>query len=291
MTDAKPWHGVDHYENFPVGSRLVPTRIRPAVVAIYQFARHADDIADEGDICVMERDHALRLLDDALTRAERGEPAGDRVVENLIEHISRHGLHWHYFHALIDAFRQDLRVRRYASPRDVQDYCRRSANPVGRLMLQLFDADTGQNREAADAICSALQRINFLQDIGIDAHKERIYVPLTTLARAGISAQRFLDEAMAGRLSVPARRAVRHEWKRAHRQMRAGMELPRHLPWRMGMELRFIIAGGLRILDRIARANYDAVARRPTLGWMDGPALLRRALWLPRHQARQSRQP
>lgn len=275
---SAPWHAVAHTENFPVASWLVPAPMRPAVVAIYHFARHADDLADEGDASTAEREAALRALDAAVVTASHGARSGVPVVDALMDPVARHVLDWQHFRDLLDAFLQDLRVHRYASAAQVQDYCRRSANPVGRLMLQLYGADTEGNRAPADAICSALQRINFLQDIGIDARKDRVYLPEETLATAGSSAAQLLDEAHRGRLGAASREAVRIEWQRAQAQLDAGAALPGALPWRLGLELRFIIAGGQRILDRIARADYDPVARRPALGWRDAPALLWLAL-------------
>ena len=206
------------------------------------------------------------------------------VVDGLVASVQRHGLHWRHFHDLLDAFLQDLRVTRYDTEAQVQDYCRRSANPVGRLLLQLYGVGSDTALAQSDAICSALQRINFLQDIGIDAAKDRVYLPATTLAAAGSSAETLLAEARAGRLGAASRQAVRLEWQSTQAQLLAGVALPQQLPWRLAAELRFIIAGGQRILDRIAHADYDSVARRPALGWRDGPALLRLALF-PRRQA------
>ena len=281
---SRPWHGVDHAENFPVGSWLVPARLRPAVLAIYRFARHADDLADEGDVPTSERETALLALHMALDEAAQGSPSGVLVVDGLVAPVQRHGLHWRHFHDLLDAFLQDLRVKRYATEAQVQDYCRRSANPVGRLLLQLYGVGSDTALAQSDAICSALQRINFLQDIGLDAVKDRVYIPAATLAIAGSSAETLLAEAHAGRLGVASRQAVRLEWQSTQAQLLAGVALPQQLPWRLAAELRFIIAGGQRILDRIAHADYDSVAHRPVLGWRDGPALLRLALF-PRRQA------
>lgn len=285
MSEAKPWHGVDHSENFPVGSWLVPAHLRPSIIAIYHFARHADDLADEGDATASARDEALRALDEATACAAGGRPSGVPVVDALIEPAAEHELDWRLFRDLIDAFRQDLRVSRYADEAAVLDYCRRSANPVGRLLLQLFKVDDARNRDHSDAICSALQRINFLQDIGIDAAKDRVYLPGTVLAAAGVSDARLLAEALSGRLSEASRAAVQLEWQRVRRQLLSGVSLPRRMPFRFGIELRFVIAGGYRILDRIAAADYDSVAKRPALGWQDAPALLYRALVLPRAAA------
>ena len=124
MREAKPWHGVDHAENFPVASWLVPAALRPAIVAIYHFARHADDLADEGDADVAERDRSLLALDEALSTAARGRASQVPVVDALIGPVARHGLDWRHFHDLIDAFRQDLHVRRYDSEAMLLDYCR-----------------------------------------------------------------------------------------------------------------------------------------------------------------------
>ncbi|MGE0311576.1 MAG: squalene synthase HpnC [Lautropia sp.] len=275
---ARAWHAVGHAENFPVASILVPRRLRGAVVAIYRFARHADDIADEGDADVATRDLTLHALDDALRVAQAGRASGTPVVDALRAPMQAHSLGWVHLHHLLDAFRQDLRVTRYPDPASVQAYCDRSANPVGRLMLELFGAATPDNVARADAICSALQRINFLQDVTIDRDKGRVYLPLATLARAGVDPA-SLDAALAGPgLAPPVREAIRIEAARARAQMLAGADLVGRVPVRLGLELRFIIAGGLRILERIARQDHDVSRARPVLGWRDAPALLRLAL-------------
>ena len=256
----------------------MPAQLRPAVLAIYRFARHADDLADEGDVPTAEREAALQALHAALDEAARGAPSGVPVVDGLVASVQRHGLHWRHFHDLLDAFLQDLRVTRYDSEAQVQDYCRRSATPVGRLLLQLYGVGSDTALAQSDAICSALQRINFLQDIGIDAGKDRVYLPEETLAAAGTSAAQLLAGARAGCLGAASRLAVQREWQRAQAQLQSGVGLTARLPWRLAAELRFIIAGGQRILDRIAGAGYDAVAHRPALGWRDAPALLGLAL-------------
>ncbi|MDO5102744.1 MAG: squalene synthase HpnC [Lautropia sp.] len=282
MSETKPWHGVDHPENFPVGSWLVPAHLRPGMLAIYRFARHADDLADEGDASAEARDAALMALDTAVQRAAAGEHSGVPVVDGLIGVAARHQLGWQYFRDLIDAFRQDLYKTRYVDTAEVLDYSRRSADPVGRLVLQLFGAyQDVQNRQESDAICSALQRINFLQDIGIDALKGRVYLPASTLAEAGTDAETLLQEALAGRLSDRSRQAVALELARARRQLFAGRALPSRLPFRLATEIRFILAGGNRILDRIEAAAHDPVAHRPVLGWRDAPALLKHVIHLP----------
>lgn len=280
MSEAKPWHGVDHAENFPVGSWLVPARLRPGMLAIYRFARHADDLADEGDAPMAARDASLQALDAAVQQAAAGERSGVPVVDGLIEVAARHQLGWGYFRDLIDAFRQDLQKRRYADTAEVLDYSRRSADPVGRLVLQLFGAyQDARNRQDSDAICSALQRINFLQDIGIDALKDRVYLPAATLAEAGTDAETLVQEALSGRLSMASRLAVALELDSARRQLLSGAALTSRLPFRLATEIRFIMAGGNRILDRIAAADHDPVANRPVLGWRDAPALLKQVIF------------
>lgn len=267
------WHGVDHYENFPVASWLLPRRLRPAVLAIYRFARHADDIADEGDAGPQAREARLGELHRALNAAEAGGASHAPVVADLRAHASRHRLGWRHFHDLLDAFQQDLRVKRYADPAAVDDYCRRSANPVGRLMLELFDAASPANLVASDAICSALQRANFLQDIVVDFRKDRIYLPQSTLTACGVDEKRLALEIGQGRFSPETRRAVAIETRRARDQLLSGRDLVARVPRRLGWELRFIIAGGLHILDRLQAVDHDVAQGRPRLGWRDAPAL------------------
>ncbi|HZH08337.1 MAG TPA: squalene synthase HpnC [Lautropia sp.] len=278
------WHGVEHYENFPVGSWLVPRRLRPAVLAIYRFARHADDIADEGDADAHLRNARLQALHRELESAERGLAAREPVVGGLTAHVLRHRLSWRYFHDLLDAFQQDLSVARYPDPEAIGDYCRRSADPVGRLMLELFDAATPANHSASDAICSALQRINFLQDIVIDFRKDRVYLPLSTLASCGLDPQQLGVEIESGGFSAATRRAVAIEASRARRQLLSGRSLLTRVPPRLAWELRFILAGGLQILDRLQAVDHDVAAGRPTIGWRDAPALLHKALTLSRRK-------
>lgn len=274
---ASAWHAVRHPENFPVGSILVPRKLRPAVVAIYRFARHADDIADEGDADAQSRNQALHALDQALARARAGQHTGEPVIDALPAVMKAHSIDWQHLHRLLEAFRQDLHVRRHDDPSSVQHYCDRSASPIGRMMLELFDAATPANVAHSDAICSALQRINFLQDVLVDRDKDRVYLPLSTLAGSGI-APAALDAALRGpRHPAGLIDAIRVEAARAREQLLDGAELVATVPLRLGLELRFIIAGGLRILERLAQNGYDPARTRPVLGWRDAPALLRLA--------------
>lgn len=258
----------------------MPRRLRPAVLAIYRFARYADDVADEGDAGFEARHARLCELHRALDLAEEAARSHEPVVDGLAPHVRSHGLTWRYFHELLEAFQQDLRVTRYADAHAVDDYCRRSADPVGRLMLELFGAASPGNLEASDAICSALQRANFLQDIVVDFRKDRVYLPQSTFLACGVDEARLAMEIERGQFSAETRRAVAIEARRARDQLLSGRVLVGRVPRRLGWELRFIIAGALHILDRLHAVDHDVAQHRPTLGWRDAPALLRKALTL-----------
>jgi squalene synthase HpnC len=268
---------VDHYENFPVASILLPRHLAPAVEAIYAFARSADDIADEGDATPAERFAALDAYDAALDAIERGErfdeSASNPMFARLAEALRRHALPLQPLRDLLSAFRQDVVTTRYADVAGLLDYCRRSANPVGRLMLGLYGKVDDTNLRESDAICSALQLINFWQDVGIDIGKGRIYLPQEDLARFQVG-----EEEIAQALAGPAWRALMHfEVERARALMLEGAPLAARLPGRIGWELRLVVQGGLRILEAIERADYDVFRRRPRLGRLDWPLLLWRA--------------
>ena len=265
---------VGHYENFPVASILMPARLRPAVVAIYRFARAADDLADEGDAAPDARVTALDAFDAELDRIARGEIPAAPPFPALAAAIREHGLPLAPFHDLVSAFRQDVTVTRYANFDAVLDYCRRSANPVGRLLLALYDAQSPSNLEASDAICTGLQLTNFWQDIAVDWQKNRVYLPQDDLRRFGVSEAQIAD----GRVDDAWRALVEFEVARARRMLEAGRPLTRALPWRLGLELSAIISGGLRILDRIDRVGGDVFARRPVLATGDWIVVAWRAL-------------
>jgi squalene synthase HpnC len=273
----RPAHGiagitsVDHYENFPVASVLVPARLRPAVVAIYRFARHADDLADEGDASPTQRLGALDELAAAL-RDPRTEIA---VVAGLHPHLLRHGLPLAPFEALLSAFRQDVITTRYADSGSVDDYCRRSADPVGELMLRLFGAWSAETSALSSRICSGLQWTNFLQDVAIDWHRGRLYLPLDSLTAAGLDESSLQRAHRDGVADAALRRVIGTYGDRTRAMLESGRALVSQVPLRLGLELRAIIAGGLRILDRLESDGNDPFRNRPTLGWRDAPALLR----------------
>jgi phytoene synthase len=265
---------VDHYENVPVASLLLPRRLREPVEAIYAFARSADDIADEGDAPAVLRLARLNDYRRELLLIEQGGMPQDPMFARLAENIRCFGLPIQLFRDLLDAFQQDVGKTRYADFAEVMDYCRRSANPVGRLLLCLYRAETADNLRCSDAICSSLQLINFWQDVAIDWRKERIYLPGEDLARFGV------DEAQiaAGRVDAAWVALMRFEVERARAMMLDGAPLARRLPGSMGWELRLIVQGGLRILERIGRSGYDMFRHRPVLAATDWPILAWRAV-------------
>lgn len=267
----------DHYENFPVASLLLPAPLRPAVAAIYSFARTADDFADEGDLPPAERLRQLDAYRAELDRIERGEPTGHPVFLRLRPHIEAHGLPLQLFRDLLDAFAQDVVKDRYASFAELLDYCRRSADPVGRLLLHLFGAATPANLHRSDAICSALQLINHWQDVGIDlgkGHNGRIYLPQDDMNRFNVTE----NDLRCRRASADFRALMGFQVERARALMLEGAPLGRALPGRIGLEIRAIVAGGLRILAKIEAAGYDVFNNRPVLGPFDWPRILWKAL-------------
>ena len=264
---------IDHYENFPVASILLPRRLVPAVEAIYAFARSADDIADEGDAAPAERLTALNAYDAALDAIERGEPQSDPMFRRLAAALQRHALPLQPLRDLLSAFRQDVVTTRYPDYTALLDYCRRSANPVGRLMLGLYGTVDEASLRESDAVCSALQLINFWQDVGIDIAKGRIYLPQEDLIRHKVSE----DEIVEGHTGPAWRALMRFEVERARALMLEGAPLATRLPGRIGWELRLVVQGGLRILEGIERAGYDVFRRRPRLRRLDWAILLWRA--------------
>lgn len=252
---------VDHYENFPVASVLLPAALREPVAAIYVFARSADDFADEGQLSAMER---LRLLGEyqaELEAIEAGASTRHPVFVRLRPVIAAHALPLQLFRDLLDAFSQDVSKQRYATYEELLDYCRRSADPVGRLLLRLFGAATPDNLRRSDCVCSALQLINHWQDVAIDWQKPRVYLPQDELTRFGVT------EAQIGAAECDARwRALmRFQVDRARALMLAGAPLGGDLSGRIGLEIRSIVAGGLRILEKIEAVDYDVFRHRPVL--------------------------
>ena len=270
---------VDHYENFPVASRLCPPRLRPAVVAIYHFARTADDLADEGEVSTESRLAALADYRADLERMLAGEATTPRwapVFLALAKACHTHALPAAPLRDLLSAFEQDTGSPRYADRTELLDYCRRSANPIGRLLLHLYGVRDAEALKQSDDICTALQLINFWQDLSVDLPRRRVYLPDVERQAFAVADEAALDDAK--RLAPLV--AALCDW--AEELMHQGAPLARRLPGRVGWELRFVVAGGLRILEKIRTMNHLTRQSRPTLGLRDAPALLWRALWMPR---------
>jgi phytoene synthase len=265
---------VDHYENFPVASWLLPRRLRGPVAVIYRFARSADDFADEGTLPAAERLARLDSYRAELDRLERGHPTSLALFEDVAAIVRAHGLPLGLFRDLLDAFSQDVTKKRYANFAEVLDYCRRSANPVGRLLLHLFKQTSESGLRLSDSICSALQLINFWQDIELDFAKGRIYLPQDEMARHGVGEAHIADR----RCDAAWRALMAFQVQRARQMLLAGEPLGRSLPGRVGLEIRATVQGGLRILEKIERADYDVWRHRPVLTAPDWPLLLARAL-------------
>ncbi|ASU38669.1 squalene synthase HpnC [Herbaspirillum sp. meg3] len=265
---------VDHYENFPVASILLPAHLRPAVKAIYAFARSADDIADEGDAKPAQRLAALTAYERQLDKIEAGATLTDPMFQTLADVIHQYRLPLTPFRDLLSAFKQDVVTKRYQDFDSLLDYCRRSANPVGLLMLHLYKAATPENVRDSDTICSSLQLINFWQDVAIDWEKERIYLPAEDLQRFSVS-----EQDIAGATNNQAWRALmQFEINRARAMMLAAAPLARRLPGRIGWELRMVVQGGLRILERLEQSEGDVFRHRPKLGKTDWCVILWRAI-------------
>jgi squalene synthase HpnC len=266
---------VGHYENFPVASLLLPAPLRASVEVIYRFARSADDLADEGSDPPNLRIEKLNRYRARLACLERGEPVEGALFQDLANVIREHALPVQLFTDLVDAFTQDVTKKRYANFSEVMDYCRRSANPVGRLLLHLFKRTTDSELRQSDAICSALQLINFSQDVDIDyRHNQRIYVPQDEMVHHGVSERHFAEQCC----DAAFRALMQFQIARSREMLLSGAPLGRSLPGRIGLEIRATVQGGLRILQKIERVNYDVFRRRPVLQAFDWPLLLLKAV-------------
>lgn len=264
-----------HYENFPVASVLLPKRLRQPVGVIYAFARAADDFADEGDL---DDDARLALLGGfraELDRIGAGLPPATPLFHELKEIIDRHRLPLQAFYDLLDAFSQDVVKKRYTHFGEVMDYCQRSANPVGLLLLHLYGAATERNISYSNAICSSLQLINFLQDIAIDYHdKNRIYLPQDELAKYRITETKIARGDSSG-LWKPF---MQFQIERTRKLLQAGAPLGSVLRGRIGLEMRMIIMGGETILRKLHKSGGDIFNDRPLIKPGDWIFMLYRAL-------------
>lgn len=260
-----------HYENFPVASWLVPAHLRIHVAAIYNFARRADDLADEGNDTAEDKIAALEAMGQSLDQCLDKRGNGDYLFLALANTINEYRLDPALFHDLISAFKQDVTKTRYRDFAEVIDYCRRSANPVGRLMLQLFGQATDENNTDSDKICSALQLINFMQDIQQDlVENDRVYFPMDEMLAAGVNIEDLKKKSTEPQVVE----FVHAQTTRAKNMLLEGAGLGKRLNGRFGMEIRAIISGGLHICNALLNQGNDIYAR-PRLGMIDKLGMLK----------------
>jgi squalene synthase HpnC len=272
-----------HYENFPVASRLLPKASRPHIAAIYAFARVADDFADEGNLADEARISALEVWQWRLREALSGRIENDgsdaaHVFTALSATIRKFSLEVELFEALLSAFCQDVLVKRYETWADLLDYCRRSASPVGQLVLRVCGYRDAALDRQSDAICTALQLTNFWQDVAVDWAKGRVYVPLELMEASGAA-----EASLAAGEWTPAwESALREAAGRTRSLFAEGRPLVDTVRGRLRYELRATWLGGTRILDKLERQNFDALHHRPTLGWRDaGRIAVETVRWRP----------
>jgi hydroxysqualene synthase len=263
-----------HYENFPVASWLLPRRIQRPIAVIYAFARSADDFADEGDLSAAARDAQLRDYAAKLDALRADHPINDPIFIALSDVAAKYALPLDLLHDLLIAFRQDVTKHRYADFAEVLDYCRHSANPVGRLVLHLYRAATAENLRDSDSICTALQLINFWQDLAQDCDEnDRIYLPRDEMALYGVTEAQLIEH----RCDAALLRLIDMQVSRARRLLLLGAPLGIRLKGRLGMEVRAIIQGGLCLLDALARRDNPFV--RPRLRRRDRLRIVWRAFF------------
>lgn len=248
-----------HYENFPVASVLLPAHVRKHVYPIYAFARRADDLADED----ADREGLIRWQK-KLHRAISGSDEGP-VFKALTHTIREKGLPLSLFDDLVSAFLQDLDKTRYENYDEVYDYCRRSANPVGRLILLLHGYKDNQRMTYSDHICTALQLANFWQDVSVDIQKERIYIPQLLLRKYAVDENDVIDGISNRQVRSLARELVAD----TREEFRKGLPLLEGIHGRLRLELKMTVAGGVSILDKIKKNSYDIFSIRPTLSKWD----------------------
>ncbi len=275
---------IEHYENFPVASFLCPAALRAPIAAIYHFARTADDLADEGNDTADQRLQDLTAYRQDLTAICASGPAWSPrwapIFGPLQVAIQAHQLPVQALHDLLDAFVQDVEKSRdgtgYATAAELLDYCRRSANPVGRLLLHLYGVTQPSALALSDDICTALQLINFWQDPSVDIPRGRYYFTEEDCDRFGV----LQADVLACRQSVAATKLIAFYVQSARTRMLNGAPLVHQVPGRAGWELRLVVQGGLRILDKIEALQFATLSTRPKLTAWDFPVMLWRALWM-----------
>lgn len=270
---------VDHYENFPVASWLLPKHLRQPITHIYWFSRSADDIADEGDHSDSWRLQQLAAYREALSQIEQGSlhlPPSDpryKIFTPLATVIEQYQLPVYLFADLLTAFEQDITVKRYQSYEQIHQYCRHSADPVGRILLHLYQELRPDSLRMSDAICTGLQLTNFWQDVAIDWEKDRVYLPLDALNAHQLDEsyiqRRCQQQPTTSQQDLQWQQLMQEQVRYARALLEQGKPLVQRLPGRIGLELKMIILGGLRILERLDQVQYDVFTARPKLGKAD----------------------
>ena len=265
---------VNHYENFPVGSLILPRRLRKPIHAIYAYARTADDIADEGDADDAARLQGLAELRAGLDAIAGGGEVADPMMQRLKQQaIAPFQMPMQPFYDLLSAFEQDVVKKRYQTFGELVDYSRRSANPVGRMLLHLYGEHDSRSLAQSDGICTALQLINFWQDVAVDWQKGRVYLPQDDMEKFGVSEAQLAE----GRADMAFQRLLAYQCERTHKMLKAGSPLGKTLPGRIGFELRMIVVGGQLILQKLDGVHYDVFRQRPVLGKKDWWLMVKRA--------------
>jgi squalene synthase HpnC len=255
----------NHYENFPVASWILPRKMRLPTAAIYAFARRADDLADEGELTDTQRLDQLNQLAEQIKQLYEGKASDDPVFIALTDAVERFSLPKNLFLDLIEAFKQDVTQKRYADFGELMQYCRRSANPVGRLMLHLYGETERKSLAQSDAVCSALQLINFYQDMAQDyIELGRIYIPQDEIRASFVNESYFKNQRTDGPMIL----LMRKQYERAHKLLQGGAPLGKTLKGRFGFEIRLIIAAGSRILLKLDKQTDDLFSR-PRLEFAD----------------------
>jgi len=291
VLQKKPWSLPDsfrfcvrlarhHYENFPVGSILIPKRLRPHVCAIYAFARRADDIADE-DFSELDRIPALEAWQDLLERSVRSR-VNHPVFLALKETMREFGIPLQLLVDLVTAFKMDVKIKRHDTFEDVQYYCRHSANPVGRLVLHLFGYHQEELMLFSDKICTALQLANFWQDVAVDLKKNRIYIPLEDMENFGYSQEQIF----AHEYNESFKKLLKFQVDRTEDMFREGAPLVYKTKGRLALELKCVVLGGMTILKMIRDLNYNTLSIRPHIKNKDKAKILAKALFAFKYSTR-----
>lgn len=262
-----------HYENFPVASFLISHEIRKDIAIVYWFARTADDLADEGDVSADERINKLNDFENELRMALQNQ-SQNKYFMSLNQTIIKRNLTSQYFFDLLSAFKQDVVKKRYKDFNEILDYCRRSANPVGRIVLEINNIkDDGVNK-LSDKICTALQLTNFYQDTSIDYHKGRIYYPVDEMQIFNVDENMFKLQKNNSQIS----QLVKYQVDRTQLYYNEGKKILDHLNGRLKLEIKWTISGGEKILSKIRKNNFDVFQKRPKLNKIDYIALLLKSI-------------